>query len=446
MLPKVVIFGRPNVGKSTLFNRLVRRKAAIVADLPGVTRDNKGLKANLGKLEFILYDTAGFDEVDSKNELSKSIINKISEIINLADIIIFMLDARTGIIPFDYSCAKILRKVKCPILLTMNKVEGEAQKNQAYEAIKLGYGEPLIISAEHGIGLGSLEENLSKLINNINNRNFIDDAIDISSIRLAIVGRPNSGKSTLINTLIGEHTVLTGDQPGVTRDSIMLDLRWKEQNFQLVDTAGIRKKSKVVDTIEKLSVKSAIDTVKYAQIVILVLDCNEALSRQDLTIASHVVEEGRVLVIAANKWDIVVNQEEVRVALRKRLDIAFSQLKGVHLIEISALNKIGIDHLMNEVMIMYDKWNTKISTAKLNRWLTIVQQKNPPPLKSGRVIKIKYCTQVNIRPPTFVFFTNLLGDFEESYKRYLLNNLRNEFELYGVPLRLMFKNSKNPYI
>ena len=446
MLPKVVIFGRPNVGKSTLFNRLVRRKAAIVADLPGVTRDNKGLKANLGKLEFILYDTAGFDEVDSKNELSKSIINKISDIINLADIIIFMLDARTGIIPFDYSCAKILRKVKCPILLTMNKVEGEAQKNQAYEAIKLGYGEPLIISAEHGIGLGSLEENLSKLINNINNRNFIDDAIDISSIRLAIVGRPNSGKSTLINTLIGEHTVLTGDQPGVTRDSIMLDLRWKEQNFQLVDTAGIRKKSKVVDKIEKLSVKSAIDTVKYAQIVILVLDCNEALSRQDLTIASHVVEEGRVLVIAANKWDIVVNQEEVRVALRKRLDIAFSQLKGVHLIEISALNKIGIDHLMNEVMIMYDKWNTKISTAKLNRWLTIVQQKNPPPLKSGRVIKIKYCTQVNIRPPTFVFFTNLLGNFEESYKRYLLNNLRNEFELYGVPLRLMFKNSKNPYI
>ena len=446
MLPKVVIFGRPNVGKSTLFNRLVRRKAAIVADLPGVTRDNKGLKANLGKLEFILYDTAGFDEVDSKNELSKSIINKISEIINLADIIIFMLDARTGIIPFDYSCAKILRKVKCPILLTMNKVEGEAQKNQAYEAIKLGYGEPLIISAEHGIGLGSLEENLSKLINNINNRNFIDDAIDISSIRLAIVGRPNSGKSTLINTLIGEHTVLTGDQPGVTRDSIMLDLRWKEQNFQLVDTAGIRKKSKVVDKIEKLSVKSAIDTVKYAQIVILVLDCNEALSRQDLTIASHVVEEGRVLVIAANKWDIVVNQEEVRVALRKRLDIAFSQLKGVHLIEISALNKIGIDHLMNEVMIMYDKWNTKISTAKLNRWLTIVKQKNPPPLKSGRVIKIKYCTQVNIRPPTFVFFTNLLGNFEESYKRYLLNNLRNEFELYGVPLRLMFKNSKNPYI
>ena len=226
----------------------------------------------------------------------------------------------------------------------------------------------------------------------------------------------------------------------------MLDLRWKEQNFQLVDTAGIRKKSKVVDKIEKLSVKSAIDTVKYAQIVILVLDCNEALSRQDLTIASHVVEEGRVLVIAANKWDIVVNQEEVRVALRKRLDIAFSQLKGVHLIEISALNKIGIDHLMNEVMIMYDKWNTKISTSKLNRWLTIVQQKNPPPLKSGRVIKIKYCTQVNIRPPTFVFFTNLLGDFEESYKRYLLNNLRNEFELYGVPLRLMFKNSKNPYI
>ena len=446
MLPKVVIFGRPNVGKSTLFNRLVRRKAAIVADIPGVTRDNKGLKANLGNLEFILYDTAGFDQVDTKNELSKNILDKITDIINLADIIIFMLDARTGIIPFDYSCAKILRKVKCPILLVMNKVEGDAQKNQAYESIKLGYGEPLIISAEHGIGLGSLEENLSNLMKNVNNKHITNSAIDEPSIRLAIVGRPNSGKSTLTNTLVGANTVLTGDQPGVTRDAVMLDLTWKNQKFQLVDTAGIRKKSKIIDKIEKLSVESAIDTVKYAQIVILVLDCNEALSRQDLTLASHVVEEGRVLVIAANKWDIVVNHEEVKVALRKRLNIAFSQLRGVHLVEISALNNTGIDHLMNEVMIMYNKWNTKISTARINKWLNIIQQRNPPPLKSGRVIKIKYCTQVNIRPPTFVFFTNLLGDFNESYKRYLLNNLREEFDLNGVPLRLMFKNSKNPYI
>ncbi|MBT3939439.1 MAG: ribosome biogenesis GTPase Der [Pelagibacterales bacterium] len=446
MLPKVVIFGRPNVGKSTLFNRLVRRKAAIVADIPGITRDNKGLKANLGNLEFILYDTAGFDQVDTKNELSKNILDKITDIINLADIIIFMLDARTGIIPFDYSCAKILRKVKCPILLVMNKVEGDAQKNQAYESIKLGYGEPLIISAEHGIGLGSLEENLSNLMKNINNKHITNTAIEEPSIRLAIVGRPNSGKSTLTNTLIGANTVLTGDQPGVTRDAVMLDLIWKNQKFQLVDTAGIRKKSKIIDKIEKLSVESAIDTVKYAQIVILVLDCNEALSRQDLTLASHVVEEGRVLVIAANKWDIVVNHEEVKVALRKRLNIAFSQLRGVHLVEISALNNTGIDHLMNEVMIMYNKWNTKISTARINKWLNIIQQRNPPPLKSGRVIKIKYCTQVNIRPPTFVFFTNLLGDFNESYKRYLLNNLREEFDLNGVPLRLMFKNSKNPYI
>ena len=446
MLPKVVIFGRPNVGKSTLFNRLVRRKAAIVADIPGVTRDNKGLKANLGNLEFILYDTAGFDQVDTKNELSKNILDKITDIINLADIIIFMLDARTGIIPFDYSCAKILRKVKCPILLVMNKVEGDAQKNQAYESIKLGYGEPLIISAEHGIGLGSLEENLSNLMKNVNNKHITNSAIDEPSIRLAIVGRPNSGKSTLTNTLIGANTVLTGDQPGVTRDAVMLDLTWKNQKFQLVDTAGIRKKSKVIDKIEKLSVESAIDTVKYAQIVILVLDCNEALSRQDLTLASHVVEEGRVLVIAANKWDIVVNHEEVKVALRKRLNIAFSQLRGVHLVEISALNNTGIDHLMNEVMIMYNKWNTKISTARINKWLNIIQQRNPPPLKSGRVIKIKYCTQVNVRPPTFVFFTNLLGDFNDSYKRYLLNNLREEFDLNGVPLRLMFKNSKNPYI
>jgi len=446
MLPKVVIFGRPNVGKSTLFNRLVKRKAAIVADIPGVTRDNIGLKANLGNLEFLIYDTAGFDEVDNKNELSKNILNKISDIINIADIIIFMVDSRTGIIPFDFSCAKILRKIKCPILLVMNKVESDIQKNQAYEAIKLGYGQPLIISAEHGIGFGNLEENLSILMNKLKKTNITNNFVKNLPLRLAIVGRPNSGKSTLTNTLLGKNTVLTGDEPGITRDSIMLDLKWKDYNIQLVDTAGIRKKSKVIDKLEKLSVLSAINSVKYAQIVILVIDCNEALSRQDLTIANHIVEEGRVLVIAANKWDVVVKKEQVRVELRKRLNIAFSQLKGVHLVEISALNKVGIESLMNEVLLMYKKWNTKISTAKLNKWLNIIQKKNPPPLKSGRVIKIKYCTQINIRPPTFVFFTNLLGDFNESYQRYLLNNLRGEFDLEGVPLRLVFKNSNNPYI
>ena len=446
MLPKVVIFGRPNVGKSTLFNRLIRRKAAIVADIPGVTRDNKGLRANLGKLEFMLYDTAGFDKIDNKNELSKNIIDKIKSIVNIADIIIFMFDARSGIMPFDYSCASILRKIKCPVLLVGNKVESETQKNQAYESIKLGFGEPLIISAEHGIGFGVLEENLSILMKkaqNINSQNITEDH---SKIRLAIVGRPNSGKSTLINTLLGKNIVLTGNQPGVTRDSVMLDFIWDDTNIQLIDTAGIRKKSKVTDKIEKLSVESTIDSVKYAQIVILLLDCNEALSRQDLSIAGHVIEEGRVLIIAANKWDLVVNREDVRIALRKKLNRALSQLRGVHLVEISALNKKGINRLMEEAMSVYKKWNIKISTSKLNKWLNIIQQINPPPLKSGRVIKIKYCTQTSIRPPTFTFFSNLNGDFNESYQRYLLNNMRDEFNLQGIPLRFIFKNSKNPYI
>jgi GTP-binding protein len=445
MLPKVVIFGRPNVGKSTLFNRLIKRKAAIVADTPGVTRDNKGLKAILGDLEFILYDTAGFDEVDTKNELSKNILKNIKDILNNADVILFMLDARSGIMPFDYSCADILRKIKCPVLLIVNKVESEAQKNQAYEATKLGYGEPLILSAEHGIGLGSLKDNLTKLIKvNEVNREEIED--DTSKIRLAIVGRPNSGKSTLTNTLLGKNIVLTGDKPGVTRDSTMIDFIWKNQKIKLIDTAGMRKKSKVIDKIEKLSVESAIDSVKYAQIVILVLDCNEALSRQDLAIASHVIDEGRVLVIAANKWDVVINQNEVRTALRNKLNKALSQLRGIHLVEISALNKKGINNLMKEAMFIYKKWNIKIYTSQLNKWLNLVQQKNPPPLKSGRVIKIKYCTQTSIRPPTFTFFTNLSGDFSESYYRYLLNSMRDEFNLYGVPLRLIFKNSKNPYV
>ncbi len=445
MLPNVVIFGRPNVGKSTLFNRLIKRKAAIVADIPGVTRDNKGLKANLGKLEFILYDTAGFELVDKKNELSKSILENIKGIISHADIIIFMVDARTGIMPFDYSCAEILRKTKSTVLLVANKVESEVQKNQAYEAIKLGYGEPIILSAEHGIGLGSLEEHLSKLIKQ-NEVQTEEKENDNSSIRLAIVGRPNSGKSTLTNTLLGKNTVLTGDQPGVTRDAIMIDFIWKGQMIQLIDTAGMRKKSKVIDKIEKLSVESAIDSVKYAQIVILVLDCNEALSRQDLAIASHIIDEGRVLLIAANKWDLVVNTNEVRIALRDKLNKALSQLRGVHLVEISALNKKGINNLMKDAMLMYEKWNVKIVTSKLNKWLNFIQQQNPPPLKSGRVIKIKYCTQTSIRPPTFTFFSNLSGSFNDSYCRYLLNSMRDEFNLHGVPIRLIFKNSKNPYI
>ena len=367
MLPKVVIFGRPNVGKSTLFNRLIKRKAAIVADIPGVTRDNKGLKANLGKLEFILYDTAGFDEIDNKNELSKNILEKIKTMVSVADIIIFMFDARSGIMPFDQSCANILRRIKCPVLLVANKVESEIQKNQAYESIKLGFGEPLILSAEHGIGLGSLEENLSLMMTKVKKVNVEDNLKGNSKIRLAIVGRPNSGKSTLINTLIGKNIVLTGNQPGVTRDSIMIDFIWKDQNIQLIDTAGMRKKSKVIDKIEKLSIESTIDAVKYAQIVILVLDCNEALSRQDLAIAGHIIEEGRVLVIAANKWDIVVNRDEVRVALRNKLNKALSQLKGVCLVEISALNKKGIDSLMEETMMIYKKWNIKVSTSKLNK-------------------------------------------------------------------------------
>ena len=446
MLPKVVIFGRPNVGKSTLFNRLIKRKAAIVADIPGVTRDNKGLKANLGKLEFILNDTAGFDEIDDGNDLSKNIIEKIKAIVSIADIIIFMVDARSGLMPFDHSCANILRKIKCPVLLIANKVESEVQKNQAYEYIKLGFGEPLILSAEHGVGLGSLEENLSIMMKKLKIVYTENNLKDNTKIRLAIVGRPNSGKSTLINTLIGKNTVLTGDQPGVTRDSIMLDFIWKDQDIQLIDTAGMRKKSKVIDKIEKLSVESTIDSVKYAQIVILVLDCNEALSRQDLAIAGHIIEEGRVLVIAANKWDIVVNKEEVRIALRNKLNKALSQLKGVSLLEISALNKKGINNLMDEAIKIYKKWNIKVPTSKLNKWLNIIQQINPPPLKAGRAIKIKYCTQTSTRPPTFTFFSNLNGDFSESYQRYLLNNMRDEFKLQGIPLRFIFKNSKNPYI
>tara|TARA_B100000686_G_scaffold72987_1_gene78711 strand:- start:3273 stop:4610 length:1338 start_codon:yes stop_codon:yes gene_type:complete len=443
MLPKIVIFGRPNVGKSTLFNRLIKRKAAIVADVPGVTRDNKSLRANMGDLEFLLYDTAGFDGFEEKNLLSKNILDKINQIINIADVIIFMLDAKTGIVPFDYTCAKVLRKINCPVVLLLNKCDSENDRFYTYDFLKLGFGEPIVFSAEHSIGFENLKENILK---NIKNISFDSKNINnISAIRLAIVGKPNSGKSTLINTLIGKNIVLTGNEPGITRDSIMLDFLWKNQDFVLIDTAGLRKKNKILDKVEQLSVKATMDSVKYAQIVVLVLDINESLSKQDLNIASHVIGEGRVLVIAANKWDLVESKDKVKLEILEKLNITLSQLRGVKLIEISALNKTGINNLMESVMIMYKKWNINISTSKLNKWLLMVQEKNPPPLKSGRVMKIKYCTQTSSRPPTFSLFTNYANAIQNSYKRYLLNNFREEFDLEGVPIRIMYKNSKNPY-
>ena len=443
MLPKIIIFGRPNVGKSTLFNRLVKRKAAIVADIPGVTRDNKVLKASLGNFDFLLYDTAGFDKLNEKNVLNRDIIRNIYEIINIADVIIFLLDGKTGVLPFDYNCAEILRKVSGKVIPVMNKCESDIDQSKSFEGIKLGFGEPLILSAEHSIGFENLKVKLEDSISSLNKK--LENYEDSTSIRLAIVGRPNSGKSTLINTLLGKNYVLTGDQPGVTRDAVMLNFVWKGENFTLIDTAGIRKKSKVIDKIEKLSVDAALDAVKYAQIVVLVLDCNEALSRQDLIIANHVVNEGRVLVIAANKWDLVKQPMEVKLELNTRLERTLSQLRGVKLVELSALKKTGISKLMSDIKEIYNKWNINISTAKLNKWLQFAQDQNPPPLKSGRVIKLKYCTQTSSRPPTFVFFTNLNSELSKSYQRYLLNNFRDEFGMDGVPIRILYKNSKNPF-
>ena len=443
MLSKIVIFGRPNVGKSTLFNRLVRRKAAIVADVPGVTRDNKSLPAKIGNLEFLIYDTAGFDDFNDKDLLNLDILNNIKKIINIADIIIFMLDAKTGIIPFDHSCADVLRKINCPVITLLNKCESSIDEYNIYDCLKLGFGEPIIFSAEHSIGFNNLKDRIAQ---NIKSNNYLlENTKTNSALRLAIVGKPNSGKSTLINTLLGNKSLLTGSQPGVTRDSVMVDFSWKEQKFILIDTAGLRKKNKITDQVEKLSVQATMDTVKYAQIVVLVLDSNEIISKQDLNIASHIIEEGRVLIIAANKWDKINNKEELKLNFINTLSDTLSQLRGVPLVEISALKNTGINNLMDMVMKMYKKWNRNIPTSKLNKWLLTAQDINPPPLQSGRSMKIKYCTQISIRPPSFVLFTNYVKSMQKSYKRYILNNFRKEFDLEGVPIRIMYKNSKNPY-
>lgn len=443
----VAIIGRPNVGKSTLFNRLAGKKLAIVHDQPGVTRDRKMAPAKLRNLELMIIDTAGY-EYSTVDNMESRMWKQTQMAINDADVCLFMIDARAGLQPYDELFASLVRKTQKPVILLANKCEGKKQEDAIFEAYKLGLGQPIPFSAEHGIGFDDLYMELLEIDEQKNieaeKQEKVADAE--KPIQIAFVGRPNVGKSTLVNALLGDERMLTGPEAGMTRDAITTEWQWQGQRFKLVDTAGLRRQAKVNDSLEKMSVESTMYAANMAQVVVLVLDADAVLDKQDLTIARKVIDEGRALVIAVNKWDIAKRQEALE-KLNYKLETSLTQVAGVPTVTISALKKEGLDKLMRAVQKVYKRWNMRIPTAPLNQWFAAVQEQNPAPLgKNKRRIKLKYITQAKTRPPSFFIFSSNPEGLPESYLRYLINSLRQTFDLGGVPLRVTVRKANNPYV
>jgi GTP-binding protein len=453
-LPQVVIIGRPNVGKSTLFNRLVGKKLALVDDQPGVTRDRRFGEAGLLGLEFTAVDTAGWE--DEEPESLPGRMRAQTELsLKGADAALLMVDARAGITPLDEEIARWLREQAVPVVLVANKAEGSAGDAGIMEAYSLGLGDPVPVSAEHGEGMADL---LRALLPLIEDKQPYDDAApdpgqaDRSApLQLAIVGRPNAGKSTLINRLVGEERLLTGPEAGITRDSIAVDWTWTDpatgeaRPIRLVDTAGMRKKAKVQDKLERLSVADARRAIDFAEVVVLLLDATRGLEVQDLKIASMVIEEGRALVVAINKWDVAENASGLFNGVRAALEEGLAQLKGVPLLTVSAVTGKGLDQMLAAAFEVREAWSRRVATAGLNRWFDEALAANPPPAPGGKRIKLRYITQVGTRPPRFVIFGTRLSDLPKSYERYLVNGIRRELGFGSVPVRLTLKSPKNPY-
>ncbi|RJF83898.1 ribosome biogenesis GTPase Der [Azospirillum cavernae] len=459
----VVLVGRPNVGKSTLFNRLAGKKLALVDDTPGVTRDWRSAPGHVGGLSFTVVDTAGLEDV-TDDSLEARMRRQTEQALERADVALFMIDARAGVTPLDRHFAALLRKIKTPVLLVANKTEGKASKSGLYESYELGLGDPIPLSAEHGEGMadlvealmpydkeGDVEETEEEVVESVGDRPIpIGDQPEpaedlVKPIQIAIVGRPNVGKSTLLNSLVGEERVLTGPEAGMTRDAISVDWQWRDRRFKLVDTAGMRRRARVDEKVEKLAVADTLRVIRMANVVVLVVDAEAILDKQDLTIARMVIEEGRSLVIAINKWDIVDDRAMALRQVEDKLEAALGYIKGVKVVTISALKGHKLDTLLDGILATYAVWNRRISTAQLNRWIGGVLDHHPPPLIEGRRVKIRYVTQVKTRPPTFALFVNKPLDLPESYQRYLIADLRNSFDLPGVPLRLLLRKGKNPY-
>ena len=461
----VAIVGRPNVGKSTLFNRLVGRRMAIVHDMPGVTRDRREGEATLLGMDFRVIDTAGFEDANG-DSVEARMRQQTDTAVAGADVVLMLIDARLGVTPLDAHFADYLRKQKTPVILVANKCEGKAGAPGMYESYNLGLGEPVPFSAEHGEGLADLFDALRPYAeaagaltdgeDDDDDDAFAEELIEGEEIltedrperplQLVIVGRPNVGKSTLVNRLLGEDRMLTGPEAGLTRDAISVEWEHKGRRVRLVDTAGLRKRANIEDPVEKLSASNTLEAIRMAEVVVLVMDSSAILDKQDLTIARMVVEEGRALVLALNKWDVVDKPQEALQRLSDRLETSMPMARGLPTATISALTGRGIDKLMDSVLEVHKTWNRRIPTAQLNRWLEDVISHHPPPaMPGGRRLKIRYMTQVKARPPTFVIFASKPEQLPESYNRYLVNGLREQFKLAGVPIRLYVRGGRNPY-
>ncbi len=464
--PTLVIVGRPNVGKSTLFNRLVGKKLALVDDLPGVTRDRREGRGKLGDLVFRIIDTAGLEEANPES-LEGRMRAQTEAAIDIADVILFVIDARIGLTPVDEHFGQILRRTDKPVVLIANKAEGKAGLAGAFEAFGLGLGEPVPLSAEHGEGMADLFEALRPLLpdpTQIEHEDIVeptedeilpeDDEAEIPTapvaapgrpLKIAIVGRPNAGKSTLINRILGEDRLLTGPEAGITRDSISVDTEHRGLPIRLIDTAGMRRKARVEGKLEKLSVADTIRAIKFAEVVVVALDATMPFEKQDLQIVDLVVREGRALVIALDKWDLIDDRTERMKEMREAATRLLPQARGVALIPVSGLTGSGIERLLDATITAAEVWNRRISTGRLNRWLTGVLAHHPPPAVSGRTIKLRYLTQAKTRPPHFVVFCSRPEALPDSYRRYLINGLRETFDLPGVPVRLTLRKSDNPF-
>jgi len=463
------IIGRPNVGKSTLFNRLVGKRLALVDDTPGVTRDRRLADARIGDLEFEVIDTAGLEEAASES-LEGRMREQTERAIKQADVCMFLVDAKAGITPQDKSFAQMLRKHAKKVILVANKMEGKAGEAGYYDAFSLGFGEAVPLSAEHGVGMGDLYNALVSAVGEevafgeeLEEADEQDDEFDeleldengeeiiplydaSKPLRIAVVGRPNAGKSTLINQMIQEDRLLTGPEAGITRDSISVEWQWEGRTIKLFDTAGMRKKARIQEKLEKLSVSDGLRAIQYAEVVIVVIDAAIPFEKQDIQIADLIIREGRAPVVAVNKWDLVDDRQARLAEIRQMAVESLPQVKGLKVVPIAGLTGEGIPVLMKNVFEVHEQWNRRVSTSRLNKWLDDIQYHHPPPAVAGRRIRMKFMTQVKARPPTFMVHCSRPESVPTSYTRYMINNIRQSFDLWSVPIRLFMRKGDNPYV